>query len=170
MTILPYKRVTIDVPKPPAEVAADLRAFVEPRKWFRFSWNHKPFEGNVFPTGFRIWRIIHYRNSFRPVLHGHFEETSDGTRVHVTMKLHPLVFGFLCYWFGFLALFSLAGGLASIQNAGANSFLLGFGFCAGMGLFGFGLTYFGFWFEVPKSRKLLEQALGGRALSVPARE
>jgi hypothetical protein len=51
----------------------------------------KPFEGTVSLTGFNISRTIRYRNSFLPILNGHFTQTPGGTTMNVSMTLHPLI-------------------------------------------------------------------------------
>lgn len=53
------------------------------------------FEGNVSPQGFRISRIISYRNSCIPIIRGRFEQSGTGTRVVIEMKMHPLGWVFL---------------------------------------------------------------------------
>jgi hypothetical protein len=59
-------------------------------RWWR-SKPPKPFEGTVTPNGFTISRVIHYRNSFLPILNGRFTPTPTGTAITVHMTIHPLV-------------------------------------------------------------------------------
>ncbi|MHC5676375.1 hypothetical protein [Nostoc sp.] len=47
-----------------------LNAFVGSTKAFRFSRKHAPYQGTISESGFQISRIIHYRNSFLPVIQG----------------------------------------------------------------------------------------------------
>jgi hypothetical protein len=151
MKLLPYDTMTIDVPEATEKVADSLRQHVEPKKWFRLSHDHAPFQGQVDELGFTISRIIHYQNSFLPILHGRFSTQQYGTKVHVRITLHPLVLAFLCVWFGMLAMFSLP----ILQGVDAANLLI----TGGMGLFVIALTLGGFWFEVPKARRLLQDAL-----------
>ena len=155
MKLLPYDTMTVDVPAPIEKVVDSLRRHVEPRKWFRLSHDHVPFQGEVHESGFTISRIIHYRNSFLPVLHGRFESQESSTAVHVRITLHPLVIGFLCVWFGTFAVFSFAGVFPLVQDGDATFLLC----CGGMGLFAVLLTLGAFWFEVPKAKRLLQDAL-----------
>ncbi len=60
------------------------------------------FEGNVSPQGFRISRIISYRNSCIPIIGGRFEPSSAGTRIVIEMKMHTLGYVFLVGGMGLL--------------------------------------------------------------------
>src|SRR5271154_1848899 len=51
----------------------------------------EPFIGRVQDGSFKLRRDIRYRNSFLPLVRGHVVPTSTGTRVSVTMFLHPFV-------------------------------------------------------------------------------
>jgi hypothetical protein len=82
-----------------------LTQIVEPAQLFRSTWkfnsrNYAPYEGEVFETGFKISRIIDYRNSFLPTIRGHFEPTPHGTTIHITLSIHPAVTAFLIAWYG----------------------------------------------------------------------
>ena len=118
----------------------------------RFSRDHAPFQGEVYPGGFRISRIIHYRNSFLPMITGEFQPGAAGTKVVIRMGLHPFVTVFLCVWFGGvgLGLFAVLSGIRSGQTSPA--MLLA---PVGMLLFGWGLAFAGFWFEARKQKRML---------------
>jgi len=47
---------------------------------------------------FHMRRDIRYRNSFLPRVHGHVMFDPVGTRVRVTMRLHPVAAGFVLFW------------------------------------------------------------------------
>jgi hypothetical protein len=69
-----------------------------PQPWLQrafFSRRGFEFEGNIWPQGFRISRIINYRNSCIPIITGRFEPSSAGTRIVIEMKMHPLGWVFL---------------------------------------------------------------------------
>lgn len=101
MKILPYHTFSLRTDRPLSEVINQLNRYVEPPKQFRWSWSHHhaPYAGTISSDGFEIHRIIHYRNSFLPKIRGRFESNTQGTIIHVTMRLHPLVIGFLAFWY-----------------------------------------------------------------------
>ena len=100
MAFVPYEHFTIDTRLPFNEAVDRIARLVEPRQFFRwpFSRQHKEFEGTVTAQDFRISRIIHYRNSFLPIIKGQFARTPLGTRLSVKMTLHPLVIAFMIIW------------------------------------------------------------------------
>ncbi|MEO1401051.1 MAG: hypothetical protein AAFV72_07295 [Cyanobacteria bacterium J06635_1] len=102
MKIFPYKAFTLKTPDSLAMVKQRLAGHIEAPKLVRwqFSRDHAPYQGTISDDGFEIRRIIHYRNSFLPNIHGRFESTPTGTEVHITMQLHPLVLAFMCAWGG----------------------------------------------------------------------
>src|SRR5450432_1343655 len=50
-----------------------------------------PFIGIVQEDSFKLQRAIRYRNSFLPMVRGRIAPTPTGTRINVTMYIHPLV-------------------------------------------------------------------------------
>src|SRR2546426_7910971 len=65
-----------------------------------------PFVGKVERDRFRVHRDIRYRNSFLPMVWGHITSGPTGSRVRVTVFMHPVVTGFMAVWFyglGFVA-------------------------------------------------------------------
>ena len=90
-----------------------------------------PLEGTVDGTGFRIHRIITYRNSFRPQLHGRIEPTpSGGARVVISLQLHPVVLVLLALGVSFFATFwpfgppSASGPDPRLMLAGISAFVV----------------------------------------------
>ena len=59
------------------------------------------FEGDVSPDGFRITRVIAYRNCCIPVIEGRFERRGNATGIPIRMNMHILGYVFL---FGSVAL------------------------------------------------------------------
>ncbi len=118
-----------------------------------YSRNHTPYQGVVSEESFKIHRIIHYRNSFLPVIRGRFEEQGKSTLVHVTMSLHPLVAIFLGVWL--LCWYSF-----SIPIAIANLFPHGLAFVfLGMPILFLVIAWGAFWVEVNRSQRDLEKFL-----------
>lgn len=79
MKVLPADSFTILTPDTLPIVVQRLNAQVEPTKVFRFSNKHLPYQGTISESGFQISHIIHYRNSFLPVIRGRFEVESHQT-------------------------------------------------------------------------------------------
>src|SRR5438132_1660918 len=90
MVLLPYERVSVRSAVPLAELQRKLADSVEPRKW-RWPWQtkHRAFEGRVEGTRFKINCVIHYRNSFLPVIEGELRENSDGVTLHASVGVPP---------------------------------------------------------------------------------
>jgi len=92
MLFLPYTKYTIKTGLSPQEAEAQLNQITDKRKLrFGLSRNHKAFEGKVENGRFNINRIIHYRNSFLPIVIGEIKDDLDVTRIEITMRLHLAV-------------------------------------------------------------------------------
>ena len=128
--------------------------FVEPTKWFRFFHEGKPFQGKCSREGFRITRIIRYRNSFLPIINGNYLNSSNGTTIQIKMGLHPIVIAFMGIWFGGVVIgaVSISYSLAIRECGFQLPMLIPFA----MLLFGIALVLGGFWFEAKKQKPLLE--------------
>lgn len=159
MILVPYERFTIYTPLGAEEALRKLEDIVEPRRYFRGWWaqDHKPYEGKVEGCHFTINRIIHYRNSFIPVVEGDIQPEVIGCSVRITMHPHILVIAFMALWMGgvsysFLA--SLRFFVAMVMQADAqSSSLVGpFLIPAAFLVFGYALTLIGFKVESNKSR------------------
>ncbi|AFZ18948.1 WD40 repeat domain-containing protein [Allocoleopsis franciscana] len=159
MQLLPYDTFTIHTRKPLEDVIEQLDAQIEAPKPIRwsFSRNHALYEGTINSSGFKINRIIHYRNSFIPNIQGRFEPSSDGTLIRVTLKLHPFVTAFLVFWYLVwysatipLFLFGALSGdvdvITALQFVGMPIVLLFVFWCT-------------FWYEANRSRRELAQII-----------
>ncbi|MBD2493909.1 hypothetical protein [Nostoc sp. FACHB-280] len=98
MKILPYDSFTITVPEALPIVLQRLSANIEPQQAFRFSRQHTLYQGTISEEGFQISRIIHYRNSFLPMIRGRFEAQPRQTLVHIQISVHTVVMAFLGLW------------------------------------------------------------------------
>ncbi|WP_427158799.1 hypothetical protein ACQFX9_23110 [Aliinostoc sp. HNIBRCY26] len=156
MKILPHDTFTITTPDSVTIVRQRLSQKVEPQKAFRFSRNHAPYEGSISEDGFQISRIIHYRNSFLPMIRGQFEVQSHQTLIHVQMSIHPFVMAFLGFWFFFWysavipILFT-----GAIPNHIAPIFI-------GMPILMLFICWGSFWYEAKRSRTELTQIIQGQ--------
>ena len=115
--------------------------------------NQKPFQGEITQNGFKITRIIHYRNSFLPIITGKFLPGNPRLKVEIRMGLHPFVTAFICIWFGGVGLISIIF-LASMLS-GTTTFSIDSLIPLGMLVFGWALVSGGFWFEVKKQKPML---------------
>lgn len=155
MKFLPWDHYDIQTTLSRDQVVGLFESEVEPRKLLRFSQNHRTFEGIINLEGFKISRIIHYRNSFLPTIHGYFQQGDRGTIIKIKMQLHPFVAVFMCFWFlgvgvGILA---VIGNIVSEKELFAS---LPFSLIPfAMLIFGWLLVSFGFWSEVKKAKVLL---------------
>lgn len=159
MKFWPSDKFEIETTMLPQDIVASLNSNVEPKKLYRMSKEHAPFQGNISPDGFKIIRIIHYRNSFLPVIKGRFLPGDSGIKVAIRMELHPLVALFMLVWFGGIGL----GLLAAIVRL-LNGHTLPYPMLlipSAMLVVGWAITLCGFWFEVKKQKKMLIEMLKG---------
>ncbi|HEY9639972.1 MAG TPA: WD40 repeat domain-containing protein [Coleofasciculaceae cyanobacterium] len=158
MRLLPYDSFTLQTPDPLPIVLERLATQVESEKLIRwqFSRNHLPYEGSYSEAGFKIHRIIHYRNSFLPIIRGQFETSRLGTTVHITMRLHPFVTVFLGFWYLVWYGFSLPIWLTgAMPTAFALQFL-------GLPVLILLIFWIAFWAEASRSRHDLTQMILGQ--------
>lgn len=157
MKLLPYESYEIHTALTLEEAFTLLQSDVEPKKWLRFSRRHKTFEGEVSWQGFKITRIIHYRNSFLPIIRGRFKQGELGLNVNVRMHLHPFVIAFMCFWLGGvgLGICMMGEGIVSGQTDFSPFLLVPFG----MLLFVWLMVSGGFWSEAKKTKVLLNDIL-----------
>lgn len=156
MKVLPYNTFTISTPDALSVVLQRLNAKVEPTKVFRFSTKHAPYQGSISEEGFKISRIIHYRNSFLPVIKGRFEVESHQTIIHIEMSVHPFVMAFLGFWF-----LLWYGAIAPITLTGAMPKHIAPVF-VGMPILMLVVFWLAFWLEANRSRTELTQIIQGQ--------
>jgi len=158
MPLLPYLRYEVISPKTPSEVQAALRGLVEPRRFLRLGAGTRPFEGEVEDRTFDLQRIIGYRNSFLPRIRGTIDATSEGSRISITMRLHPFVLVFMTAWLGFAAVGCGALLVSGLNGRGPVYGALG---PAVMFVFGWTLAAGGFTSEARKATRLLAEVMMG---------
>jgi hypothetical protein len=152
--LLPYKRLVFETQFSKDEIVRRLMIEVAPRRppLDLFEKRAEKFEGEVSETGFKISRIIRYRNSFRPMVEGRFFPLVKGIRIDVRMRLHMSVMAFSILW---LSLLVVGAGTVIFQ-------IISTGKSEGAMLIPFGLLLFycllmtiGFSVEADKAGKLL---------------
>jgi|LGVF01.1.fsa_nt_gb hypothetical protein len=168
MLLIPYECLIVETHLSPEEVHRKLTSIVEPRRsrrWFWPFWSeHRPYQGRVSRDEFRIIRIIHYRNSFLPIVKGRIQQEVDGSYVHITMHPHIVVLAFMTFWlgaFGYMCLNLVADIIIStlwpdLTEPVFPSALLGIG---GMFMFGYVLLMGAFKFESIKSKSFFREML-----------
>lgn len=163
MNLLPYDRFSVQTTQPLTAVINLLSEQVEaPRLRWGLTRNCARYTGTISDTGFTIHRIIYYRNSFLPKIQGRFESLPQGTVVHITMQLHPLVLAFMLFWLvGWYSLtipMAIAGTLTSDIFGGMAALFL-------VAPVVMHLVFFvAFWVEARRSRRELIQILQGEPL------
>lgn len=160
MPLLPYLRCELESSKTPSEVEEAMRWAVEPKRFLRFGGATRPFEGVVGDGAFDVRRIIGYRNSFLPQIRGKISAAPEGSRIAITMSLHPFVLAFMILWLGGVGAGCLVMLVKVIQEGGgAPGEVLG---PAGMFAFGWLLSAGGFTFEARKAATLLASTMTAR--------
>jgi hypothetical protein len=147
MWLIPYYWFTITTDAPVAVVTQRLAAEVAPRTFFPFRRPKQPFQGVVKEEGFKVSRVIHYRNSFLPIIGGRFQAQEQGTVIQVGMRLHWLVMVFIAVWCGLIG-----GGFALEGRPGVGLPVVGLMW---------GLALAGFWFQAYQDRAVLTRILVG---------
>jgi hypothetical protein len=115
----------------------------------------RPFVGSVQNHSFRFYRFINYFNLFLPQVSGRITATSKGSRVTVTMFLHPIACAFVVVW-----LLALGTGAwkAFAGNQASDASLYG---PIGGIVFMLVLVTSGFFPEAIKAKHLLQSILRG---------
>lgn len=91
MRLLPHAGFTIVSPLTADEVLGRLSDATGPAPSSLFERNTRPFTGAIRGDSFDVMRTSRGRNSFRPLIRGRVEATTNGTRLHGTMRLHEAV-------------------------------------------------------------------------------
>jgi hypothetical protein len=156
----PFRDFVIESPLAREVAVRELGKAVVPRRYFRMSKPEQPFEGEVRADGFRLFRIIRYRNSFLPLIVGRFENAPYGSHVRITMRPIWLVVAVWIAWMGF-AIFAAILGLFAPPRGAGDSRALALAVVAGLVSFGYLLASIAFGIEARKARVLLTGILTG---------
>jgi hypothetical protein len=125
---------------------------IRPGYWFSAAPDPSctPFIGTMDGPHFRIRRHIRYQNSFLPCIWGSIHPIAGGSRISVTMFLHPIIAVFMMVWLSIAA----TGAIGSLlvrsgwHTVAATRFFLA----------GLSFMLIGFFVEAFKARRLLENA------------
>ncbi len=163
MRLIPRKRVVLKTSLSAEELNTRIRSITSAQKLFTFQYpkdGRHIFCGEVGAEEFRIHRIIHYRNSFLPILIGRIHEIEDGTELELLFRLHRFVLVFMIVWFtGTIPAFFVATA-AIIVTLIAESFepMLLVGLV--LAPFGLALVNIPFWIEARIAEDKLRESLG----------
>ncbi|MFN0063228.1 MAG: hypothetical protein ACKVPX_12040 [Myxococcaceae bacterium] len=141
---------------PADEIIRRLGAATEPSKWLRnpFSRNHKPYQGQITGSTFKVTRVIHYRNSFLPTVVGSVRSDGTGAVIEATLRLNPFVTAFMALWLGGVTAGAI--GMTAHQLSGGKNPAAAV-VPALMFVFGYLLMQGGFLFESRKAKRFLEE-------------
>lgn len=152
--LIPYTRFTIKTYLQAHEAEQQLAAHVEPRKLSRgLSRNHRFFAGTLENGKFNLNRIIHYRNSFLPIIVGQIHDDLDTRRIEITMRLSYFVVGFMVLFIPFWAYMAFGYLMSPEEISDVRPFILFFGFL----LLFYGISMIFYNYEVNKARRHLEE-------------
>jgi hypothetical protein len=154
MTLIPYENFSLSSSKSIKDLVTILSQNVAQTPSFSvFRKVHdKPFEGKFSENGFKVKRVVHYYNSFVPIVEGHFIRSSEGTNVTIQMFPHPISYFFILVVIIFGLIFGNAvGPLFSKQTS--LSLILPVVF----GIVSYIVVYCAFWLEAKHARKELTQ-------------
>ena len=159
---MPFYRFHLDTALPEAAALERIQGFTQPRRSFRdsiviaFTREHPggpPFLGRVCGNSFSLRRDIDYRNSFLPLVFGRIAPRRGGSRVSVTMFIHPAVALFMIVWFS-----GLGYGVCQLWVHRKEAVPFAVFIPAVMILFGLALVLGCFIPEAIKAKRLLESA------------
>lgn len=145
MTFRPFTQLILKTHLQPAAVRQRLADAIQ----------NRIVRGTVSQKTFEIRRVIHYTNSFLPIMKGQIKATREGTVIKVTMAPHILILCFMVGWLGFA---SVLLAIAAFHFWGLSIFLVGF-IPVGVFIFGYVMLTVAFKFEASKSIFCLRQLL-----------
>ncbi len=98
IAFFPYERLTIKTHFSPETARQKLSAVLEPRAIpRRYTGTHLPYQGKLDSDRFEIRRIIHYKNSFLPVVRGKICAEQDGSTIRITMMPHAIIVALMAW-------------------------------------------------------------------------
>ena len=163
MKIIPSDRIEIISHLSKTEVEKRRRENIQPKRGLELRLirpkNQKAFEGTLFGNNFQVQRVINGKNSFLPQIKGTFNESTNGTKILMDLKIHGFVIGFMAFWLGGVVL-ALVGTIYGIVTQGTNPLFAIAPLI--MFAFGIGLAYFGFNSEKEKSISEMKRIVDGR--------
>lgn len=162
--MIPLEKFTIHSSRNPERVRETLLTVVEPRPWWR--WNSRnpaadqPYQGEIGDRAFQISRIISWDNCFLPVINGRITPEDMGSKIEISMSLHPVSFIFLLVWLGTNGNICISAAIDAFSEEKFEPIALIVALITlGMFLSGFLLVFIGFKPEAAKAKKFLRELL-----------
>ncbi len=133
------------------EVIETLESALTEVNWLGMPKSSKPFFGKVSKSDFEVTRVGLGRDSFNPIVYGHFWSANRRTHVDVRITFHPLVWIILAIYSVFVG-----GGFLSavFNNGGSDTWSLLF-----MLLIPWLIAIPLFYYNASKSKRLLQERL-----------
>jgi Flp pilus assembly protein TadB len=157
ITFIPYQHFEIKTKLSQDATREKLADIVEPRQLgWRFSNDHKLFEGELDINTFKISRVIRYRNSFLPVLVGNIQDDLDSSSLQITAR--PNWFVIILWPVLLIAFFFSTIISAEVTTVGLILLFI---------LFFYGVPTLFFNFELNKAKKLLDEQFKTDSYSLP---
>ncbi|MDG1333923.1 MAG: hypothetical protein P8P74_16415 [Crocinitomicaceae bacterium] len=115
--IIQHENLKLETSLSKDELLKRLANNIEPRSasrnWFTGrSSSSKYFEGSLHENGFKINRIISYRNSFLPTIIGEIESLKFGTTLSLKLRLNAITLVIGAVWLAGI----IATGIAAIAS------------------------------------------------------
>jgi hypothetical protein len=165
MWLLPYEHFYIETHLSREKIVQKLHDVTDTTRrivWFPTfaSRQHKLYLGKVNEANFSIYRWIHHRDSFLPVIDGELLSQNEGSKIKVRMHLHWLVIIFMTLWLGFFGLafanqtLYLFRYVLQTDSLPAN-WSAGIVIPAFFFLFAYGMMIFGFKVDVKRERQFI---------------
>ena len=142
MKILFYETMILKSNQTPSALLNILNESIEKRKkLFIFDTKHAPFRGSISGNKFKIYRIIHYQNSFLPFINGEIISNDSESKIILKISMRVGQYLFIILWY-ILALSILFSNIEKFDFWFLYSLIFLF------------IPLFAFWFEVKKFKEI----------------
>jgi len=150
MKPLPFEKYELKSSRSLEELYASIDNGCEPWNFFvNFGEINKPLFGKRSGNKFRLYKANSYNNAWQPIAYGTIHDNGEEILVEVSLRMHILVFLFTVAWLSFILIAMIAFRIPLVPSIG----LIGMFVC------GCVVAYVGFWFEVPKIKKLISDIM-----------
>jgi hypothetical protein len=154
MNYLPYCKFDLVLPLSQEEVKSRICGGIQGFEWKSLVGKYsKPFQGTVENGYFELKRNISYRNWFLPVLSGTLSDSNGATEVKVVARMELVIEMLMVFWIG--------GGIYLLGKSLYMPTTTEGWAAALVSIFGYIIMQYGFWSEVSRSRKQLEEIING---------
>ncbi|HWA78577.1 MAG TPA: hypothetical protein VG937_39850 [Polyangiaceae bacterium] len=158
MPLTPFLAVELESSLSPDEVMEAIQEAVEPKQWFRFKVNQRPFEGTVSGNSFEIQRINRGRNAWL-VARGSVSSSASGSCISLDMRPPFPYLAFTCVWIAVVAILGVRFALDAVAaHSGWGNILVPVGMIA----FVWGATVVSSAREAKKIEKILARRTEAR--------